>query len=938
MNPMVIRIAANLEAFKANMAEMRVQLETNASAMKRMSSAFDGSKIIGDANAMVKAIGDIGGASSLTVAEQKRVNATVTEALAKYKALGREAPPELMALRDATSQAATPMQNLTSRAIAMGTAIGSFVGNMAWSAVNKLGSEIGEFAQRGVQLNAVQSSFERLAATAGLSSQKMLAEMKIASRGLVSEYDLMTAANKAMLLGLPVSVATMGELTKAATTLGRAMGQNATKSVDDLITALGRSSPMILDNLGITVKVGEANDIYAAKLKTTADKLDDAQKKTAFYEEAMRRAKERTEELGDSTETLGEIIQRNWTSIGDVVSRAVSIMDVGIGSVLSKSWSEMAKFMVEAAKNGVGVALAMEAAGQKIKTAVIPLTENQQALVRLNQTMGDARKTGAELAQIMGVNLPSVLAYAKTLTDEKRKADEKLTEEQKKAREAAEKLREEFQKKVDAWTGVELQREVAELRRVINAAGGAAALGAVEYKKLENQLSSLKAEGAKLDAEFSAIARTHDLLNTKIPVTTNAYASLNAILRTLPTTRLELPAPVFSAPISDDPYGIITQIEQSLILAGKDTRIQLAAPPIAESFGRSMREALGDSLAGLGNVILNAIQNGGGVGRAVFSSIGLDLGNELGKQIAAGLGGTLGRLLGGLAGPVGSMLGNLVGGWIDRIFGNNPGRDNIVSFAQRYGGFDALRQQMLVLGEQGEQLWIQLTQNARGPAQVAQAIAAIEEAFRRYEEAARQAAQTTEETSNQEVGFISKVSKAIKSKIEALDSQRESVYDSIREELDNPEYDEQGNRIYGVIEAQGLARLAEIDRQKEELATQMAEASAKVMDTAKITAEGIRDILTNIFKDPFKILIDTSQLDALLRGGGTTVPRVPLSSGGGYGGGSSLSGLSMPLRTPANATVIINNPQVRNDRDITELTRQVAKVMPGYLDLIGARG
>src|SRR5688572_21939898 len=104
MNPLAIRIAADLKAFKANMAEMKTQLETNAAAMKRMASAFDGSKVIGDANAMVKAIHDIGGASRLTESEQKRVNAAVTEALAKYQALGRSAPAELIALRDATQK------------------------------------------------------------------------------------------------------------------------------------------------------------------------------------------------------------------------------------------------------------------------------------------------------------------------------------------------------------------------------------------------------------------------------------------------------------------------------------------------------------------------------------------------------------------------------------------------------------------------------------------------------------------------------------------------------------------------------------------------------------------------------------------------------------------------------------------------------------------
>ena len=55
----------------------------------------------------------------------------------------------------------------------------------------------------------------------------------------------------------------MADMAGAAVTLGQAMGQGPNKSLDDLITALGRSSPLILDNLGLTVKVGEANKEYA---------------------------------------------------------------------------------------------------------------------------------------------------------------------------------------------------------------------------------------------------------------------------------------------------------------------------------------------------------------------------------------------------------------------------------------------------------------------------------------------------------------------------------------------------------------------------------------------------------------------------------------------------------------------------------------------------
>lgn len=100
---LAFRISANLADLRANLQEAKAQLETTKQAMQRMANSFDGSKIIADSNAMVKAIHDIGGASKLTESEQRRVNATLQEALAKYRALGREAPAGLRELHDETA-------------------------------------------------------------------------------------------------------------------------------------------------------------------------------------------------------------------------------------------------------------------------------------------------------------------------------------------------------------------------------------------------------------------------------------------------------------------------------------------------------------------------------------------------------------------------------------------------------------------------------------------------------------------------------------------------------------------------------------------------------------------------------------------------------------------------------------------------------------------
>lgn len=69
---------------------------------ERMVKAFGGDKLLYQANNLAASITKIGGASRLTEAEQARANATITQAIAKYQALGKEAPAALLELQRQT--------------------------------------------------------------------------------------------------------------------------------------------------------------------------------------------------------------------------------------------------------------------------------------------------------------------------------------------------------------------------------------------------------------------------------------------------------------------------------------------------------------------------------------------------------------------------------------------------------------------------------------------------------------------------------------------------------------------------------------------------------------------------------------------------------------------------------------------------------------------
>ena len=89
---------AGLKSFELTGKGVQRQLE-------QMTKGFAGANIKKEADLAAAAVKSIGGASKLTEAEQRKVNATVTEAIAKYKALGQQAPAELRKLQAETQKA-----------------------------------------------------------------------------------------------------------------------------------------------------------------------------------------------------------------------------------------------------------------------------------------------------------------------------------------------------------------------------------------------------------------------------------------------------------------------------------------------------------------------------------------------------------------------------------------------------------------------------------------------------------------------------------------------------------------------------------------------------------------------------------------------------------------------------------------------------------------
>lgn len=244
-----------------------------------------------------------------------------------------------------------------------------------------------------------------LAASLDTTSQAMVQGIVRASGATIDRLTALEASNKAMMFGVVESQGQMEELTRIAVTLGAAMGQDATKSLDDLTVALGRQSPMILDNLGITLKLEEAYRIYATSLGKSVEALTEQEKKQAFVNAALQKGRQRVEQLGGVTvDQLGKVEQLHaaWSdftvSFGQLVDGPLA------GGV--ELATELVRKLEEGAIAWQGVFENMERASQLAEKG-----QTERALERQLQLLEDMRRTGAGAQAI--ANQEAVIARLK---------------------------------------------------------------------------------------------------------------------------------------------------------------------------------------------------------------------------------------------------------------------------------------------------------------------------------------------------------------------------------------------------------------------------------------------------------------------------------------------------------------------------------------------
>ena len=219
-----------------------------------------------------------------------------------------------------------------------------------------------------------------------------LDKARSATMGLVDDAQLATAAVTAQRFGVAKNAEEFAKLAEAATKLSITTGQDAAKGISDLTTALSRQSPMILDNLGISLKLSEAHERYAQRLGKSTKELTENEKAEAFRVEAMAAAQEATKGLAVETDGLAASLAKAEVSAKNLTT---ALLGGGGGPAAMQPWEAMEKVAQEAAE----AAAEFDDLNQAARDGSADQQRAVQAFLELRSAMADSANHGASLAK-----------------------------------------------------------------------------------------------------------------------------------------------------------------------------------------------------------------------------------------------------------------------------------------------------------------------------------------------------------------------------------------------------------------------------------------------------------------------------------------------------------------------------------------------------------
>lgn len=188
-----------------------------------------------------------------------------------------------------------------------------------------------DFTKLGATVTQTEDSFGNLIDTIG-AAPDLLNQLKDAAGGTISDLSLMSST-ATLLAGTSGDLATnlanatpqLLEIARAANKLNPSLGDTAFL-YESISKGIKRASPLILDNLGIVIKVGEANKIYAEQLGKSVKELTAAEKQQALLNATLKSGKTLIEQAGGAAGNAVDPFNAFTTSVTNLKNASAALV------------------------------------------------------------------------------------------------------------------------------------------------------------------------------------------------------------------------------------------------------------------------------------------------------------------------------------------------------------------------------------------------------------------------------------------------------------------------------------------------------------------------------------------------------------------------------------------------------------------------------------
>jgi len=217
----------------------------------------------------------------------------------------------------------------------MGDVANTALGFTAAGAITKVVDGLKQFAIESVKAGLkFEQQFQSLRLQTGKTADEIeedLGQMRNATKGLVSDLTLLQVKNKALALGLRSD--DLPGLLEVAAARAKILGVSTESAANDIVTGIGRASPLILDNLGIVIDSEIVYGEYADSIGKSAEELTKQERAVALSTSTIENSAHIVEAFSLIQETANEKIERgsaSWQNfkadVGGVVTAFVSFI------------------------------------------------------------------------------------------------------------------------------------------------------------------------------------------------------------------------------------------------------------------------------------------------------------------------------------------------------------------------------------------------------------------------------------------------------------------------------------------------------------------------------------------------------------------------------------------------------------------------------------